>query len=589
MMTIGGLHNVAFYLMQVGLLVAIGALLPVIFRIRLPKILLPYWQLLLVFCLVVPWFAPRQTLSIPDAALSAPPISAEGSVSAIAAVPPPAVAIPWDAILLRMLTAVIALGCAGRLGWLMIGRVRLARMHRRARPPLPFGAEVTAVMHRLGVKADIRISPRIESAATFGILRPVVLLPEKYETMDAAAQASILAHELIHVRRLDWLFAFGEQLILAAFWYHPAIWWLTRKIELAREQVVDRKVLELEIDRRQYLRSLLSAAADRTALASANLFFTRHHLKERVALLLEEIRMSRTRMIASIGLVSILLCLGAIVAAYAFPLTGSAVESAVTPLVSGLHATAGVPESPKPAIPSPRVPQKDVVPAPSPVPAPTPAPAPRRVGPAQNVVSGTVVDSSRGRIPGVQVTVADPTTNEALATVYTDVKGDFSVAVPVGQNVDLTFRQPGFMPAVVKNVAAGQAPLRIVLNLGTISETVTIIAASLPAEGTDAPMPRKVQPIRIGGNVTPPKLVRRVDPLYPVEARRQGIEGTVILQVYVGLSGEVLDTRVVKGEPPLDEAAIAAVRQWQYTPFLLNAEPQLGITTVTLIFKLDKQ
>ncbi len=140
--------------------------------------------------------------------------------------------------------------------------------------------------------------------------------------------ASPVSHELIHVRRRDWLSALGEQVILAMFWYHPAIWWLIRRIELAREQVVDRCVLELAIDRRQDLKSLLHSAADRAALLSANLFFTRHHLKERVALLLEEIPMSKTRLFTSLILVSMMLCLGAAIAAYAFPLTG---QGAVPP------------------------------------------------------------------------------------------------------------------------------------------------------------------------------------------------------------------------------------------------------------------
>jgi TonB family protein len=231
------------------------------------------------------------------------------------------------------------------------------------------------------------------------------------------------------------------------------------------------------------------------------------------------------------------------------------------------------------------MPQKEVVP----VPAATPAPGGSRVEQAQNLVSGTVFESSRARIPGVEISIADPVSKEAMTTVFTDIKGDFSFAVPVGQNVELTFRSAGFTPVVVKNVAGGQPPWRIVLNLGMISVTVTITAASLPEEPAGASATRKVQPIRIGGNVHPPKLIRRVDPVYPVEARRQGIEGIVLLQVYVGLGGEVLDARVIKGQPPLDDAAIEAVRQWQYTPYLLNGEPQPGITAVTLIFKLDKQ
>jgi TonB family protein len=125
----------------------------------------------------------------------------------------------------------------------------------------------------------------------------------------------------------------------------------------------------------------------------------------------------------------------------------------------------------------------------------------------------------------------------------------------------------------------------VTLILAAADETVTITASSLV--GTPADPPR-VQPIRIGGSVYPPKLLHRVEPLYPVEARQQGIEGVVILEVYVGLDGEVLSTRVIKGVSQLDEAAITAVKQWHYSPCLLNGEPQLWPATVTLIFKLEK-
>jgi TonB family protein len=585
-----GLHNFAYYLLQVGLLVMIGALLPRVFRIRLPKILLPYWQLLLIFCLLMPFFAPRQTPTIPNTVLGVSAGSIGGSAIVMVSERPAAPMIHWTAILWSILPIVISSGCVVRLGWLMIGWVKLKRMRRSARPPQPFALEVTSLIRRIGAGADILISPRIESAATFGIVQPVVLLPEEFETMDAETQASILAHELIHVRRYDWLFTLGEQLILAMFWYHPAIWWLTRRIELAREQVVDRRVLELAVDRRQYLKSLLHTVANRATLLSANLFFTRHHLRERVALLLEEIHMSKTRMITSLILVSMMLCLGAAIATYAFPLTGSAGvphsrETSVIQSRSGAPAAASREESRNPEALSIPALQKEPVPTP----APTHAPAADGKEQIRNLVSGTVFDTSRARIPGVEISVADPETKEVIETAVTDQKGDFSFAVPAEQKVELTYRKGNFTPAVVRDVLGGQPPLRVILNLAMVSETVTIMAASLPAGPAGASATQKRQPIRIGGNVQLPKLIHKVDPLFPVEARQQGIEGIVMLQVYIGLSGEVLDTRVIKGRPPLDDAAIEAVRQWRYSPYLLNGEPQLGITTVTLIFKLDKQ
>jgi bla regulator protein BlaR1 len=64
----------------------------------------------------------------------------------------------------------------------------------------------------------------------------------------------------LHVRRQDWLRALGDELMRAAFWFHPAIWWLVEQIHLSAEQLIDREVVKLVGDRRSYLRALLALA-----------------------------------------------------------------------------------------------------------------------------------------------------------------------------------------------------------------------------------------------------------------------------------------------------------------------------------------
>ncbi|MGA2260667.1 MAG: TonB family protein, partial [Acidobacteriota bacterium] len=372
---------------------------------------------------------------------------------------------------------------------------------------------------------------------------------------------------------------------LALFWYHPAVWWLVRRIEVTREQVVDHQVLELNIDRRKYLESLLCTVANHAVVPSANQFFTRHYLQERVALLLEEVHMSTARIVASLALFAVVLSFGAMMAMSSFPLTAppKVLPSAAAPKAAeleqqsaGVYATA----APGSAAQQPVALKKD--PGSSSLNSGRAATAPR---PSQEMISGTVIDATRGRIPGVEITIADPETTATIATATTDVKGDFAIEIPAGQKVKLTFQASGFRPTVVNSAQSGQPPMTITLMLGSVNETVTITASRLP--GSSAPAP-KVHPIRVGGSVWPAKLINRVEPIYPVEARQQGIEGAVMLEVYIGLEGEVLSTRVLKGIPLLDDAAIAAVHQWRYTPCLLNGEPQLYPTTVTLIFKLDK-
>lgn len=94
--------------------------------------------------------------------------------------------------------------------------------------------------------------------------------------------------------------------------------------------------------------------------------------------------------------------------------------------------------------------------------------------------------------------------------------------------------------------------------------------------------------MRVGGNVQESKILRRVDPIYPELAKRARVEQIVMLEVSVDEEGNVANVRVIRGHPLLDQAAIDAVKQWKYSPTLLNGEPVPVIATVTVIFKLGK-
>jgi len=104
--------------------------------------------------------------------------------------------------------------------------------------------------------------------------------------------------------------------------------------------------------------------------------------------------------------------------------------------------------------------------------------------------------------------------------------------------------------------------------------------ALLAAIVADAQAPARVGPI------TPPRKVRDVEPVYPSAARSARIEGVVILQVTIDPQGKVRDAKVLRTIPLLDEAALDAVLQWEYTPMLVNGQPiSIGIT-VSVTFTL---
>ena len=78
-----------------------------------------------------------------------------------------------------------------------------------------------------------------------------------------------------------------------------------------------------------------------------------------------------------------------------------------------------------------------------------------------------------------------------------------------------------------------------------------------------------------------------MNPVYPPDAKEARVQGVVILEVLIGEDGKVEQAKVLRSIPLLDQAAIDAVRQWEFTPTLLNGEPKKVIMTVTVNFTLQ--
>ncbi len=279
------LNNLVSYSLQIGMLVGLAAFVPALLRLRQPGARLVYWHILLAACLLLPLVQPWK------------PAIIAGTVeitTVITAVRPAAHASHFSRPRGEIVLMVLAAGVLVRLFWLAVGFWKLRRYRRRSHPLEPAPA--------WGVEASLLVSPDLPSPVTFGWRKPVVLLPKAFPSLDARVQDAILCHEVLHVRRRDWLFTLVEELVRAAFWFHPAIWWLLGEIGLAREQEVDRLAIEITQQRDEYMDALLAIAGSRARLdlAPAPLFLRKRHLKQRVVLILTEARMSKTRLISAL-------------------------------------------------------------------------------------------------------------------------------------------------------------------------------------------------------------------------------------------------------------------------------------------------
>jgi TonB family protein len=304
------------YALQAALVLGVGLLLPNLFRLRDPRACLYYWQGLLLAVLALPLLQPepgRMTfagnLTVTASWLDG--LAASGAKEET-----------WTPA--RLLLLAIGLGALVRLAWLGLGLLRLRSLRRDA-VMVALSPTATRAFDDAGTRARLLVSGRVEGPLTFGWRDPVVLLPAGILELDPEAQRGIVCHELLHVRRRDWLWTLFEEAVRALLWFHPAVWMLLARIALSREQVVDREVVRRTGSRRAYLEALRAVASRSWQAAVPGLpFFHRGHLRERVIHLCQEVPMSRPRIATLVATFAGLLALTAILGILAFPMTGTA-------------------------------------------------------------------------------------------------------------------------------------------------------------------------------------------------------------------------------------------------------------------------
>jgi TonB family protein len=259
-------------------------------------------RLALLACLLVPWWL-RSTIVVTPAservtgAAAIVPVmpfdtSATPPVTAASAPVAAVRGLPWASLLLLA----VAFGIVVRGAWLVIGFKQLRWLNDRA---VPVDApEYADAQEQVGTSAAIAHVDRLAQPVTFGVRRPVVLLPEALNAAPVGLRRAVVIHELFHVRRRDWLSLLAEEVVRSVLWFHPAILWLTSQIQLAREELVDELTVRATGDRRSYMKALL-AFADSGGLRPAPAFAQRRHLFQRILSVSKEKVMSAPRIVLS--------------------------------------------------------------------------------------------------------------------------------------------------------------------------------------------------------------------------------------------------------------------------------------------------
>ncbi|HSK07976.1 MAG TPA: M56 family metallopeptidase [Vicinamibacterales bacterium] len=415
-----------------------------------------------------------------------------------------------------------------RLGW-------IASRSRRVAEGTWFDV-ADSLSRRFGVTRPVLLeSVHPTLLVTWGVRRPRVLFPRAAREWSADRVSVVLGHELAHIRRGDWAIQLLAELLRSVYWFNPLLWVACRRLRLESEQACDDVVLGMGVGAPEYATHLVDLAraltAHRQPLFPAPAMAHRSNLERRVRAMLNA-RLNRTPVTRSAFVLTVVALLGLTV-----PIAGLAGYSQ--------NATASF--------------------------------------------SGFLVDGLGRGIPGVPIVLAGVETG-LEQEARSDEAGRFTFAdLPAGE-YRLQVQKPGFATIKTRLTLAAGQNLRqdIALQIGSVRET--IVVSGNPSNPVAAPVRKPHQPApdpcdqsTAGGCITPPLKLVDVRPVYPMGHLAKGVNASVEVEGRIGTDGYVKDLRPTEtADPDFVQAALAAIRQWQFAPTRLNGVPvetRIVITT----------
>lgn len=578
------------YCLQLACLIALGVCVPPLCCLTAARVRYGYCRVLLLLCLLLPWLQVRPAVAV-DASDVSPVFASVAAVLPDAATSAVSASsdFNWTAALVVLFLAGVVL----RGAWLVWGLFRLREL-RRIAVESPSFEDVHDLQRVFGASADLRCVAGIGQPVTFGFLRPFILLPPSLHEKPEHVQRAVLAHELIHVRQHDWAWLLAEEAIRTLLWFHPGVWWLISRVQLAREEAVDELAMVVTGTRRGYVEALL-AFADEPELVPVAAFTRRRHLLRRVRFISQESEMSIRRIVTSCVAATAVVAAAGWSAVKAFPITPTVIESYQSPQLQA--ATLGNEVPRRLAAIEPRFPSG--------------------VNPGLGGIVDVLitVDGSgnvdRPRVVHYTPIVVDPhdpsvTDKREMAAAQDAFSRAASVAVsdwkytgglprPTPLLVSIGFAQDSATTVGEIRVsdsmtfdqldatAAAVLPQETQINvsLAVLKDPDQALASDPPDWPSDA--------VRVGpGGVGIPKKVTEVAPVYPPAALEARMEGVVIVRLLIDREGHVAGTRTLRPMPPFDQAALDAVKQWQFEPTVDNGQPVPIIYNVAVRFRLPR-
>ena len=446
---------------------------------------------------------------------------------------------------LRTLGPIWLAGAAISLSFLLVGFARLAWLASRSQRVVnETWTEIAATLsRRLGLRRPVLLlqSDHPTLLVTWGLHQPKVILPDEARGWPEDRVRIVLAHELAHIRRGDWLVLMAAELLRAVYWFNPIIWIACRRLRRESEHACDDAVLGLGVEGTEYASHLLDLARafrqHRRAFFPAPAMARPSSLERRVSAMLNR-SLNRTPLTrpACIAIVIALLTI-------ALPIAG---------LVASAQATAQF--------------------------------------------SGSLVDTVGRILPDTPMVLSNAQSHQKHET-RSDQNGHFSFAGLTGGDYVLEVDRAGFATTQGRvTLGAGQSLMQdVALQLGTLQETIFITdGPPSPLTGSRARVAYKAKPsacsqATVGGCIEQPAKIHDVKPYYPPQLSGSGRDAAVLLEARIGVDGFINDLRVVSpGEPEFAAAAVEAVRQWGFSQTRLDGVPVEVRMNVSVTFRGQK-
>jgi TonB family protein len=442
----------------------------------------------------------------------------------------------------RLAAILWIVGVVANIGLLLLGASRLRTEASRARAAATGRlTEITSnICRAYGLRRRVSLLQTAHPTllVTWGVLRPKVMVPFSAEGWPDDRLRVVMSHELAHVRRGDWLWQMAAELARAVFWFNPLLWIACRRIRQESERACDDEVLRLGVKGHDYAAHLVELATAFNARRRlwrvgipAPAIAGPSHFERRITAMLNGglNRNPLTRVARALIVLSLLV---------------------VAVMVAGLRAGQGF-----------------------------------------ATLSGTITDPSGAFLPDTTVTLLH-VQSQAKHEVHTDRTGHFQfVGLPAGDYKLKTY-SVGFADLIDGfTLASGQSAQRnVTLQVGSLHETITVVdtpgTATARRVGGFARKAPACTPSSGGGQLTAPTKVTDVRPQFPPSLHGSTSSSQVSLEARIGTDGTVKDVRAVQPvDADVEDAAVSAVRQWEFTPTLLNCVPIEVTMKVSMSFR----